>query len=336
MRINRRRAITGIAVSAASGIGSLGGSAAAGSRDPEMVVVVKVAGIPWFQVLEKGVRQAGADLGVTASMVGPEHPDPQQQARLVEAAIDRKVDVIGIVPLDVNVLAPSLRRARDAGIRVIAHEGPLQEGRDWDVDLIDPVRFGEIQMESLAREMEGEGDYICFVGTLKTPLHNVWCDAAIAIQRMKYPRMRLAAERYACGEEIDTAEAAMRAALEVNPHIRGAVAFGANGLIGVAGVIKQQGLGKQVAVVGTTMPSQAKPLIMAGIIREAFLWSPFDAGYAMVALGRLVHDGQPVTDGMELRGVGRVDVDTANRLVKADRIMRINRDTVDRLIASGL
>ena len=122
----------------------------------------------------------------------------------------------------------------------------------------------------------------------------------------------------------------------VNPHIRGAVAFGANGLIGVAGVIKQQGLGKQVAVVGTTMPSQAKPLIMAGIIREAFLWSPFDAGYAMVALGRLVHDGQPVTDGMELRGVGRVDVDTANRLVKADRIMRINRDTVDRLIASGL
>ena len=36
MRINRRRAITGIAVSAASGIGSLGGSAAAASRDPEM------------------------------------------------------------------------------------------------------------------------------------------------------------------------------------------------------------------------------------------------------------------------------------------------------------
>ena len=38
-----------------------------------------------------------------------------------------------------------------------------------------------------------------------------------------------------------------------------------------------------IAVVGTVLPSQAKPLIMDGTIREGFLWNPTDAGYAMVA-----------------------------------------------------
>ena len=36
-----------------------------------MAVVVKIGGIPWFTVMEKGIQKAGAETGLTASMVGP-------------------------------------------------------------------------------------------------------------------------------------------------------------------------------------------------------------------------------------------------------------------------
>ncbi len=303
---------------------------------PEMVVVVKIAGIPWFNALESGVKKAGADLGVNASMVGPANVDPAQQVKLVEDLIAKKVAAIGIVPLDVKVLEPVLKRAQEAGIKVIAHEGPEQAGRDWNVDLIDSVKFGEVQMEKLAQEMGGKGEYIAFVGTLTTPLHNVWCDAAIALQKAKYPEMKLVADRFPGADEIDTAQKTTLDAIKAYPNLGGVIAFGSNGPIGAGNAIKQQKLGKKIAVVGTALPGQAKQLIMDGIIREAFLWNPIDAGYAMVALGKLVLDGKEITDGMEIPGVGKVSVDVANKLVKADKIMQINKDTVDGLIAVGL
>jgi simple sugar transport system substrate-binding protein len=43
-----------------------------------MVTVVKIAGIPWFNALENGVKKAGEDFGIDASTTGPPHLDPAQ------------------------------------------------------------------------------------------------------------------------------------------------------------------------------------------------------------------------------------------------------------------
>lgn len=309
---------------------------AARAADPEMVVVVKIAGIPWFNALEQGVLRAGKDLGVNASMVGPANVDPAQQVKLVEDLIAKKVAAIGIVPLDVKVLEPVLKRAQAEGIRVIAHEGPEQEGRDWNIDLIDSVKFGEVQMEKLAQEMGGEGDYVVYVGTLTTPLHNVWADAAIAYQKANYPKMNLVADRFPGADEIDTAQRTTLDVIKAYPELRGIVAFGSNGPIGAGNAVRQQRLGKRVAIVGTVLPSQAKGLIMDDTIREGFLWNPIDAGYAMVSLAKLVLDGKEITDGIEIPGQGKATVDAAGKLVMLDNIMRINKETVDGLIAAGL
>jgi len=322
------------------GAAALAGAAqfplAARAAEPEMVVVVKIAGIPWFNALEQGVLRAGKDLGVNASMVGPANVDPAQQVKLVEDLIAKKVAAIGIVPLDVKVLEPVLKRAQAEGIRVIAHEGPEQEGRDWNIDLIDSVKFGEVQMEKLAQEMGGEGDYVVYVGTLTTPLHNVWADAAIAYQKANYPKMNLVADRFPGADEIDTAQRTTLDVIKAYPNLKGVVAFGSNGPIGAGNAVRQQRLGKRIAIVGPVLPSQAKGLIMDGTIREGFLWNPIDAGYAMVSLAKLVLDGKEITDGIEIPGQGKATVDAAGKLVMLDNIMRINKETVDGLIAAGL
>jgi simple sugar transport system substrate-binding protein len=114
----------------------------------KMVTVVKISGIPWFNALENGVKKADTDFGIDGSVVGPANLDPTQQVKLLEDLIARKVDVIGLVPIDVKVAEPVLKRAQEAGIPVITHEGPEQKGRTWNVELIDSVVFGEVQCRS--------------------------------------------------------------------------------------------------------------------------------------------------------------------------------------------
>jgi simple sugar transport system substrate-binding protein len=306
------------------------------AAEPTMVVVVKIAGIPWFNALESGVKKAGTDFQIDASMVGPANVDPAQQVKLIEDLIAKKVNVIGLVPLDNKVTEPVLKRAQEAGIKVITHEGPEQEGRDWNVELIDSVKFGEVQMEKLAQEMGGEGDYVVYVGTLTTPLHNKWADAAIAYQKSKYPKMNLVADRFPGADEIDTAYKTTLDVIKAYPNLKGIIAFGSNGPIGAGNAVREKRLGKKIAIVGTALPSQVKPLLMDGTVREAYLWNPVDAGYAMVAVAKLMLDGKEIVDGIEVPGLGKASVDVANKWIKVDKIMDINKDTVDSFIAQGL
>jgi simple sugar transport system substrate-binding protein len=198
------------------------------------------------------------------------------------------------------------------------------------------VRFGEVQMQRLAKDMGEAGDYVVYVGTLTTPLHNKWADAAIAYQKAKYPKMKLVADRFPGADEIDTSYKTTLDVIKAYPNLKGILGFGSNGPIGAGNAVREKRLGKKIAVVGTVLPSQAKDLIADGIIREGFLWNPTDAGYAMVAVARLLLDGKPIKDGVDIPGLGKAAVDVPGKLIKVDKIMRINNDTIEGLIAGGL
>ena len=299
-----------------------------------MVTVVKIEGVPWFNFVQKGLTEGGQKFDINSTMVGPVTVDPAQQVRLVEDQIAKKVDVLGLIPLDVKVLAPVLARAQAAGIIVITQEGPNQDGRTWDVELLDSVAFGEMQMKALAQDMGEKGEYVIYVGTLTTPLHNKWADAAIAYQLKNYPNMKLATSRFPGADEIDTAEQVTREVLQGYPNVHGILGFGSNGPIGAGNVVRQRHLQKKISIVGTVIPSQSKPLIDAGVIRQGFLWSPKDAGYAMVAVASLQLQGAKFETGMEIPGMGKATVDAANKLISVDRILSFDKGNIDATIAA--
>lgn len=57
------------------------------AKDYEIVNVVKVSGIPWFNQMNKGIEQAADDFGVNARQLGPSTPDPAQQVKIIEDLI---------------------------------------------------------------------------------------------------------------------------------------------------------------------------------------------------------------------------------------------------------
>jgi simple sugar transport system substrate-binding protein len=184
--------------------------------------------------------------------------------------------------------------------------------------------------------MGGEGGYAVLVGTLTTTGHNQWADAAIAYQKANFPKMHMVADRFPGADLIDESERAAQEILQAYPDIRGIVSMGSNGPIGAGNVLRKRKLEKQVALVGTIIPSQAKSLVDAGVIREGFLWSPKDAGFAMVAVARMALDGNKFDDDVEIPGLGKATVDQTNKVVMLDRILTINKKSIGDLIKLGL
>ncbi|UXN06499.1 substrate-binding domain-containing protein [Bartonella sp. HY761] len=311
-------------------------SVALASETKTMVVVVKEAGIPWFNILNQGLQEGGKEFNIHASMVGPAQADPAQQVKLIDDLVAKKVDVIGLIPLDVNVTAQAIQRARDAGIAVITQEGDTQKNKTWDLELMSAKSFGEAQMKALAREMGEEGEYVVYVGTLTTTGHNQWADAAIAYQKANYPKMKLAADRFPGADRIDEAAKVTQAVIQTYPNLKGILSMGSNGPIGAGNVIRQKKLQKKIAIVGTVIPSQAQQMIMTGVIREGFLWNPKDAGYGMVALARMVLDGKKIETGISIPRLGDAVVDESNNTVQVEQILSINKENIADLVKLGL
>ena len=304
--------------------------AAEQAKEPyEIAVVVKITGIPWFNVVETGVDRAASELGVNAYQTGPAQADPAQQVKIVEDLVAKGVDAIAVVPNDAKALEPVFQRAKEKGIIIITHESPDQVGTDFDFELIDNVKFGEQAWDQLVAHMGDSGEYAVFVGGLTVPLHNFWADTGIAYAKEKYPNLTLVTDRIPCGEDQELARQKTLELITAYPNLKGIVGFGSLGPIGAAQALKEKGLEDQIAVVGTVIPSQAAPYLADGSLKEGILWNPADAGYGMVWLAKYLLDGNKVETGTEIPGIGKVTLD--GFVIKADAILDINKDNAESL-----
>lgn len=303
---------------------------AAAAKEPyEIAVVVKITGIPWFNVVETGVNKAAKDLSVNAYQTGPAQADPAAQVKIVEDLVAKGVDAIAVVPDDAKALEPVFKKAKEKGILIITHESPEQVGTDYDFELIDNVKFGQHAWDQLVKAMGDTGEYAIFVGGLTVPLHNFWADTGIAYAKEKYPNLKLVTERIPCGEDQELARQKTLELIKAYPNLKGIVGFGSLGPIGAAQALKEKGLDKKIAVVGTVIPSQAAPYLKDGSLREGILWNPSDAGFGMVWLAKYLLDGNKVVTGTEIPGIGAITVD--GTLIKADAMMDITVENADSL-----
>lgn len=293
----------------------------------EIAIVVKIGGIPWFNRLEVGVKQAAEELGVNAYMVGPADADPAQQVKMVEDLVAKGVDAIGVVPNDAQSMEPVFDKAKDKGIIVLTHESPDQVGNDYDLELIDNVKFGQHHWDKLVEFMGDSGEFAVYVGSLTVPLHNLWADEGLKYAAEKYPNLKLVTERIPCGEDQELSRQKMVELLKAYPDLKGMVGFGSLGPPGAAQALEEKELCEQVAIVGTVLPDHAAPYLKNGCMDWGILWDPKDAGYGMVWLAKHMLDGGQVSAGIEIPGLGAAELD--GTILKFDAMIDITAETVD-------
>ena len=315
---------------------AVGLATSANADNPTMGVVVKIGGIPWFNAMENGIKKRAAEIGMNAEMIGPVSADPALQVQAIEDLIAKGVDVIGVVPNDEAALEPVLKKAMDAGIKVLSHEGPGLKNVDWNFELASATGFGEAHAKLLAEKIEGPGKYAVYVGSLTVPLHNAWADAAIAWMKANHPEIELIGERYGVAENVDDSRSTALDLIAANPDLKGFLAFGSQGPIGAGRAVEERRKTGEIHVLGPFSPGQGRKMVHTGTLTGGYMWNPAQAGEVFVTMGKMLLDGKEIKSGTDIPGLGVVEPMVAERDIITDNLLEVNKKTVDGLADMGL
>jgi simple sugar transport system substrate-binding protein len=277
----------------------------------DMVTVVKIDGIAWFNRMREGVDEYASESGNNARLVGPAEADPQQQAALIEDMIAQGVDALLVVPMSPEAIEPVLGRAMEQGITVITHEAAAQQNTQYDVEAFRNEEFGANLMDRLAACMEEEGEYAVFVGSLGSQTHNQWVDGAIARQQEAYPNMTLVGDKNETFDDQQEAYARAQEVLRAYPDIKGMQGSASTDVAGIGLAIEERGLEDATCVFGTSLPSIAGQYMETGAVDGIGFWDPKIAGKVMNRVAEMVMNGEEITDGMDLgfEGYGNVTLE---------------------------
>jgi simple sugar transport system substrate-binding protein len=86
---------------------------------------------PYWCVVEKGMQEAAAQMGVEVTILGPDKFDVEKTAALIDQAVASAPDGIGVTITDNQMFKPPIQKAIDAGIPVVAYDtglGPEKDG----------------------------------------------------------------------------------------------------------------------------------------------------------------------------------------------------------------
>ncbi len=210
-------------------------------------------------------------------------------------------------------MEPVLKKAMEHKIVVITHEASDIQNANYDIEAFDNKSYGEHLMEALAKLMNYEGEYAVYVGSLTSKTHNEWVDAAVALQKSKYPKMKLVADKIETNDDQQVAYAKTKELLRAHPNVKGFEGSASTDVAGIGLAVEEAGMEDKTAVVGTSLPSIAKKYLPTGAVDMISFWDPADAGYVANKIAVMVFNGQKITDGMDLGVKGYDKVKLAQR-----------------------
>jgi ribose transport system substrate-binding protein len=205
-----------------------------------IALVMKTLTNPFFVEMEKGARKAESELGIQLIVkTAAQETSIQQQIAIVEELVKLKVDAIVIAPGDSKELIPALKKAQDAGIKVVNIDNQL------DADLSQKLGLVDVPFISVDNE---KGAYMSakFVADqIKTPTKVILLEG---IQEARNAQDRLAGAKRAFQEnpnitivasetahwKIDEAHDVTARLFQLNPDI-GAI-FCANDMMALGAV----------------------------------------------------------------------------------------------------
>jgi rhamnose transport system substrate-binding protein len=267
--------------------------------------LLKSKGNQYFVTCEKGARAAAADLDIDLRVDGPISADPAKQNEIVENWITDGLDVIVAACENRDSISTALRKAEDAGIKVVTYDADAQEdARTYFANQATAKGIGEKLIDTAAELMGEEGEFAIITGTLTSANLNEWIKYIKERQAEKYPNMKLVDLR-PCDDQKDKAQQEATNLLSAHPNLKAIVAVCSPAVPGAAEAVKQAGKTGEVKVVGLGLPSENRAYIKEGVTQAIILWSPEDLGYLAVQAGVALAKGDLVK-GAETFSAGKL------------------------------
>ncbi|MBI3839745.1 MAG: substrate-binding domain-containing protein [Planctomycetia bacterium] len=283
--------LVGLVALVVAGCGKSGTSPGEPAR-LKMGLMPKLMGISYFNASEKGAREAAGELGIDLDFDGPAVDSAEEQVKMIDRWIAQGYDMIAVAANDPELVAPALRRAKEAGITILtwdADANPEASGRETFVNQAPIDEIGQTLVDILGEALGGEGKAVIVTGSATSPNQNAWMKAMRARIAEKYPKLKLL-ETLVSDEDQSKAYRLSQDVINAHGDLVGIWAITSVSLPGAAKAVRDAGKAETIFVTGLSLPNTMREYVEDGTIKQFVLWSPVDLGYLTVHVAKLLHD----------------------------------------------
>lgn len=286
-RLGRWSSLAGIAAAslavALSGCGSSKtGSATDASKTTNakstIVMMPKIIGIPYYKEVDEGINQFAKTVpGTTFDWTGPSDASATDQISEIQALIAQHPKVIAIAADDPKAVVPVLKKAENAGIKVMSWDAQADTGSLF-VQIVDPSAFGTVAVDKMAKLTGGSGQMAVITSALTATPQEYWLASIRKEIAAKYPGMHIV-------QVLTTDETESQAyqdtvnVIHAYPNLKGIFAIDTGAPPSVAAAVDALGMKGKVAIIGNSQPSLIKQYFANDTLKYAELWNPIGDGY---------------------------------------------------------
>jgi rhamnose transport system substrate-binding protein len=254
---------------------------------------------PYEVLADKGGEQALSELGGKVVVSSGTQDTAAAQIPSIQAAIQAHANAIVIAGNDPSALCPSLNQAAQQGIKILSFDSDVSCGSSPThlfINQANTQSIGASEVDILAKEIGSSGQIAILSAAASATNQNSWI-AYMKTELQKYPNMKLVKIVYG-NDDPATSLTVLQGLLAAYPNLKGIISPTTVGIQAAAQYLDtHKSLLKKLTLTGLGLPSQMKPYVHDGTVKEFELWNPSNlgylAGYAAAALASGVASYSP-------------------------------------------
>ncbi len=310
------------AVAAVALAGLAAGTAQAADKKLTIALIPGLTTDAFYITMHKGALAAAAALGDTLVFQGAPDFNPVVQVPVLDAVIARHPDAILIAPTDKVQLIQPLKKAVDAGIKVITVDtfigtGKYQTGSgdaDFPLSYVasDNILGGQIAARALAKAIGDKGKV--YVSNVKPGVSTTdQREEGFKDEMKNHPGITVLETQFN-DDDANKASSQLQSVLARNPDLAGV--FGANlfSALGAANGVKQSGKAGKIKVAAFDAPKSIVAQLKSGLVDMAIAQHPSEIGYfgVVAAHAALTGNSIPTAIGTGFTVITKDNVDDPN------------------------
>ncbi|HEX4833587.1 MAG TPA: substrate-binding domain-containing protein [Trebonia sp.] len=262
---------------------SSSGAASGGSVKKNLVVyfIPKDTQNPYEVLADQGGAKALTELGGKVVVSSGTQDTAAAQIPSIQAAIQAHANAIVIAGNDPSALCPTLNQASQQGIAIISFDSDISCGSAPDhlfINQANTQSIGTSEVDILAKEIGSSGQIAILSAAASATNQNSWI-AYMKQELAKYPNMQLVKTVYG-NDDPATSLTVLQGLLSAYPNLKGIISPTTVGIQAAAQYLDtHKSLLSKLTLTGLGLPSQMKPYVKDGTVKQFELWNPSNLGY---------------------------------------------------------
>ncbi|GAA1855443.1 ABC transporter substrate-binding protein [Microbacterium koreense] len=275
-------ALSGCSGDSSSDGGATGGDAGSGEK-PYIALISKGFQHQFWQAVKAGAEQAAAEFDVEVTFEGPDtEADVDQQVQMLQTALDKSPDAIGIAALDSQAVGPLLDQAQSQDIPVIAFDSGVDSDIPLTTAATDNLAAAAEAAAQMAEAIGGEGKVAMVVHDQTSLTGQQRRDGFVEYMEANEPGIEIVDIQYGGGDPAQSADLA-KAMISANPDLAGIYGSNEGSAIGVVQAVDELGLEDgSLTIVGFDSGAAQIDAITSGTMLGAITQNPVGIGYETV------------------------------------------------------